>query len=385
MYKKNILFLTFFSIIFAQPLLAQKKGKNKSTSKKIVKNTSSKKEKKSNNQENAETPVKKEKTCQEKYNACMDKYCINEYGIRYNCETSYDSFDTVNIDKNKIRVGHDLFSYATGSCLNVLKSCELSKRDDIVNQYKAQIATDFLTKNYIDARNYTGEEASQEALQNYIACMEPLCGPSFSDCFKISAVERRASQCESVLKSTGRPLAVKRAFYDKIEELNRNFCKQKGGYIDYDTKICKVEVVFGKPRYKWKDGIPSLVEDDPLEKELAKRHFNVGEMVECTQAYFSTFYEENENMEKGIVKVVQGASRILTGVGYIVGGVFATIFSGGSKKDLIGSGVKMTANGIADTIDGAVILDDGEKMGACYIDGKYLAPINTYFRINILQ
>ena len=51
----------------------------------------------------------------------MDKYCINEYGIRYNCETSYDSFDTVNIDKNKIRVGHDLFSYATGSCLNVLK------------------------------------------------------------------------------------------------------------------------------------------------------------------------------------------------------------------------------------------------------------------------
>ena len=47
MYKKSILFLTFFSITFAQPLFAQKKGKSKSSSKKIAKNTSSKKEKKS--------------------------------------------------------------------------------------------------------------------------------------------------------------------------------------------------------------------------------------------------------------------------------------------------------------------------------------------------
>ena len=111
----------------------------------------------------------------------------------------------------------------------------------------------------------------------------------------------------------------------------------------------------------------------------------MGEMVECTQSYFATFYEENDNFAKGIVKLAQGVTRAVAGVVCTVVGVVATAFSGGAAKGLVGSGVKMFTNGVADTIDGAVILDDGQKDGACYIGGKYVAPMNQYFRINIVQ
>ena len=384
MIKKVVILTTTCIVFISAPMFAKKIARNikNSKSKAVSKTQTATKENKS---QTPQVEKVKELTCLEKFNNCMDKVCLNSQGIRYNCSSSIDSFDTVKIGENKIRVGSDLYTYAKGSCNSTLKSCELKDRNSIETQYKAQIQTDVLTKNYMDAMAYSGEEASQQALDEFVQCMQPLCGPSFSDCFKISAVERRSSQCEQVLQKTGRPLAVKKAFYDELEKLNKDFCKKSSGYIDFDTKVCKVEVVFGKPRYKWDNGVAYLVQDDPLETELAKRYFNMGEMVECTQSYFATFYEENDNFAKGIVKLAQGVTRAVAGVVCTVVGVVATAFSGGAAKGLVGSGVKMFTNGVADTIDGAVILDDGQKDGACYIGGKYVAPMNQYFRINIVQ
>lgn len=330
------------------------------------------------------TPVKT-KTCQEKFNDCMDKVCINDQGIRYNCSSSYDTFDTVTKDGNKIRLGSDLYTYAKGTCISVLKSCELQDRNNIENQYKAQIQTDFLSKNYFDVMTYTGEEAKAETLQEYVECMKPLCGENFSDCFSITAVERRAPQCEKILSKTARPLAVKKAFYDELENMNRTFCSQTGGYIDFDKKNCKVEVVIGKPKTFWKDGVEYLDDSYEMEAEFARRYFNFGEIVECTQEYFSTFYEENNDFKKGIVKMASGITKAVAGVAVTVVGAIATAYTGGAAKGLIGSGVKMMTKGTANALEGYIILDSGEKKGACYINNKYVAPLGQYFKINFMQ
>ncbi|MGN0929507.1 MAG: hypothetical protein ACI4N3_02605 [Alphaproteobacteria bacterium] len=387
MYKKVVIISTFFFFIgnsFVYAKVNTKKSVKSSNSK--TKSSTTKKVSLSANIENTtETSKNIELTCQEKFNDCMDNVCINTQGIRYNCSSSYDSFDTVEKDGNKIRVGSDLYTYAKGMCLSILKSCELKDRNDIENQYKAQIQTDFLTKNYMDAMAYSGEAASIEALQKYTACMQPLCGDNFTDCFSINAVERRASQCESVLSNTGRPLAVKKAFYEELENMNKTFCSNTGGYIDVDKKICKVEVTIGKPKTIWKNGVEYLDPNLSLEKEFTKKYFNVGEVVECTQEYFSTFYEENEGFAKGVIKMASGITKAVAGVVVTVVGAVASVYTGGAAKGLIGSGVKMVTGGTADALDGYVAIDNGEKKGACYINKKYVAPLGQYFKINFMQ
>lgn len=399
MYKKVVTVSIFFCCVWTCSICAKINNARNSKSE-IGKNTSSASSRSSIAKKNSvavstkdtakdatasKTPQEIEKSCQERFNDCMDNVCINEQGIRYNCSSSYDSFDTITKNGNSIRVGSDLYTYAKGSCLSVLKSCDLKDRNDIENQYKAQIQTDFLTKNYMDAMAYSGEAAATDALKKYIECMSPLCGNNFKDCFTISAVERRASQCESVLSSTGRPLAVKKAFYEELENMNKQLCLQTGGYIDFDKKICKVEVIIGKPKTTWKDGVESMDPSGALDKEFAKRHFNVGEIVECTQEYFSTFYEENEDFAKGVVKMAAGITKAVAGVVVTVVGAVATAFSGGAAKGLIGSGIKMTLNGTANTLDGYTVVDSGEKKGACYINNKYVAPLGQYFKINFMQ
>ncbi|MBD5405653.1 hypothetical protein HDR59_03845 [bacterium] len=397
MYKKIFIIYTVFFFVGNYSLFAKtnkarsvKSSKAKSASSTSEKTTTanSKKtttSKKTESTSSNEEGTQVEYTCQEKFNNCMDKVCINDLGIRYNCSTSVDSFDTVEKDGNKIRLGNDLYTYAKGTCISVLNSCELKDRNRIETEYKAQIQTDVLTKNYLDIMAYTGEEAAAEALQEYKDCMQPLCGDAFTDCFSINAVERRSPKCENVLSKTGRPQAVKRAFYEELENLNKEYCSNSGGYIDYDKKKCKIEVVIGKPKTTWKDGVEYIDPDGTLDKEFTRKYFNIGEIVECTQEYFSTFYEENPNRLKGIIKMASGITKAVAGVVTTVVGAIATAFSGGAAKGLIGSGVKMATHGSADAIDGYITLDSGNKKGACYINKKYVAGLGQYFKINFMQ
>lgn len=395
MYKKVATISTFFFFVGSYFVFAKTNNVRsvKSSNGKVISSVSSRSSitKKSSLPSNIEDPNLfepskiTEKTCQEKFNECMDNICINNQGIRYNCSSSYDSFDTVEKNGNKIRVGSDLYTYAKGTCLSLLNSCELKDRNNIENSYKAQIQTDFLTKNYMEAMAYSGETVAKESLQKYTECMRPLCGNNFTDCFSINAVERRASQCESVLSGTGRPLAVKKAFYEELENMNKQLCSQTGGYIDFDKKNCKVEVIIGKPKTTWKDGVEYLDPNGALDIEFARKYFNVGELVECTQEYFSTFYEENEGFAKGVVKMASGITKAVAGVVVTVVGAIATVYTGGAAKGLIGSGVKMATSGTADALDGYIAIDSGEKKGACYINNKYVAPLGQYFKINFMQ
>ncbi len=327
-----------------------------------------------------ENNQKIELSCEEKFFNCMDGVCLNNQGIRFNCSQTLDTFETIQKDGNNIRLGNDLYTYAKGTCLSVLKSCELKDQNTIENRYKAQIQTDLLTKNYMDAMAYNGEKASQEALQSYIQCMQPLCGTNFKDCLTISNIERRASKCENVLEKTNRKLAVKKAFYEEMEKLNISYCQSMNGTIDYDDKICKVKVVFGVPKTSWEDGVEYIDPNGAMEKELTSKMFNVGEVVECTQEYFATFYEENENKAKGIVQMISGITKA-------VGGVVTTIVGAvlGGNTSLIGSGIKLMTSGTADSLDGYIKIDNGTKKGACYINNKYVAPMGQYFKINFMQ
>lgn len=381
--KKRVILTLFLLTNLSHNLYAKSSSKNirvkNSRTISVQKNTSNTTTSSSKNSSLNNSNDNSELSCEQKFFSCMDNVCLDNNGIRANCSSSYDSFETIQKDGNSIRVGNDLYTYAKGSCIDVLNSCELKDRNDFENNYKAKIQTDFLTKNYMEAMAYTGEEASQEALQQYILCMQPLCGNNFKDCFSISNVERRAPKCENVLEKTKTPLAVKKAFYEEMERLNLDFCKNVDGYIDYDTKICKVKVVFGVPKTTWKNGVEYLDVKDGFSKELTSKYFNVGEIVECTQEYFSTFYEENNNFAKGIVQMATGITKAVGGVVLTVAGAIY------ANKDLIGSGVKLITHGTADSLEGYIKVDDGTKKGACYINNQYVAPLNQYFKINIIQ
>lgn len=338
-----------------------------------------------------EPPAARQPSCTDEYESCMDRVCKNEHAARYECDSSLDaieadpvdgsvSFGSRKIDGNDVRFGNDMYAYAKGSCIAKLKSCKLEERNSVEVAYKTKISRDMLTKGYFDAMSYNGEEAAAGALDAYAQCMGQFCGPGFSDCLSVAAVERRAPKCDPILKAIGRPMAVKKAFFTKLEQINVEICKSSTGYVDFDTKKCKVKVVFGKPTAKFEEGMPVLT--GKMEKYITEQTFNVGEIVECTQSYFATFYEDKPDFWHGVTQAAKGVVKTIHGAGVIVLSVIPFTAPIGQALGGIGGGVSHMLTGTADMVEGGVRMMQGQEKGACFINGELVAALYEIFKIN---
>ena len=328
-------------------------------------------------------------TCQEKFNLCMDNVCVNSLGIRSDCDTSIDSFETVDKDGEKFRIGSDLYTFARGVCNDTLKSCELKERNHIETVYKAKIKEDTITKAYLDAVMAGSDETQQAVLQEYFECMAPFCGTNFSDCFTIKNVERRAPNCEKVLSKTSKPLTVKGMFYKKLEDARSEFCKNSGGYVDYDSKICNIAVSYGSLE-KIKDGEGKEYYTGKMSKFVAKKYFKVGEIVECTQEYFNATNTHKPFLERGLLDMAMGTVKSIAGAALIVVGVLGTIFSWGSASvqtvPMIMNGASLMAKGTASKLNGAAKLNTDVRVeSGCFINGDAVVPMGQYFKVNFVN
>jgi len=321
--------------------------------------------------------------CALHFNLCMDNICGDKFRSRANCSETIDSFETITFLDQKIRVGRDLYDFAKGSCMGAFTNCPLAERNKVENAYRIQIQSDVVSRAYAEAMAYTGEGAAREALMEYAGCMAPLCGGTgFPLCTTIAEIDRRAPKCEAILKKTARPLAVKRDFLDTIMEMMEEGCRSGGGSVDYETKRCSVKVEFGMPEIirKGKDRFPSGRMTGPA---LASRTFMVGEMAECTQEYFSITHKVNHQEKQAKTKTGFGIGKAVLGSVAIVGGAILSI-AGGAGVPLIGAGIAMAGDGAADIMEGKVMMESGQREGACFINGKYAAWIGEFFRVGLM-
>jgi hypothetical protein len=319
----------------------------------------------------------------------MDNICGDKFRSRANCSETVDSFDTVNILDQKIRVGRDLYDFAKGSCMGAFTNCPLAERNRVEKAYQIQIQSDVINKAYAEAMAYTGEAAEREALMEYSGCMALLCGGvSFPQCSTVAEIDRRAPRCEHILKKTDRPLAVKRDFLETIIEAAEDNCREGGGSVNYETKKCSVKVDFGMPETirKGKQTFYSGRMDGPV---LATRTFMVGEIVECTQEYFSITHKVNHMEKKAKIKTGFGIGKLVLGQLAIAAGIVIAIFSWGAATPLImpliGNGVSLSGDGTASIMEGnAMMKMGGVREGACFINGKYVAGIGYFFRVGLM-
>ena len=411
MKKIFLTFLTVYSffiqttiVTFAKPQSRHLAGKNNKLKKRIAKKQNSSGNKKTETKlkllENIKTePLNKEETkanltCEEKYNICMDNVCKNDEGIRYYCDKSIDSFETVTRDNEKFRIGNDLYTFALEICDATLNSCSLKEQNHIKTTYEAQIKEDLLTKNYIDAIKAESDKTVTDLFNEYESCMKNLCGDYFSDCFTIKNIERRSENCKTILSKTSRPLAVKKMFYDKMFKTRGEFCKKMGGTIHSDTKKCKINVSYGTPEIIKINGQKKY--SGKATKIAQTKMFNYGEIVECTQEFFSTNNTYKPGFMEGIKKLVFSGIRIISGLGVLIAGAVESAaaavgaaFTGGvSSFGLVHStsmmlnGGSLMCKGVADGLNGAVLLNTDVKEGACFINNKFVAPMNQYFKID---
>ena len=392
--KKIICFLVSLNLIFPSGIVYSQRRASSASSR--VKRATTKSNNKKSNSRSQSSNVKTGTeggnegglTCEEKYNLCMDNVCLNEQGIRYLCDTATDSFDTVDRDGEKFRVGNDLYTFAKGVCESTLKSCDLKERNHIQTAYMAKIKEDLLTKNYLDAMNAASDETQREVLDELIQCMAPLCGNYFSDCFTIKNIERRIGSCDTILNKSSRPLTVKKMFYEEIENQRKEVCSSVDGYVDYDTKVCKVTVSYGKPEIIESDD-GQVMATGKMKKEVASRIFNMGEIVECTQEYFSTTSEKKPFLRDAIKDFAFGAVKSVAGAALVVVGAAATAFTFGAGSietvPMIMNGASLICKGAASTLNGAVKMNITVKEGGCFINKKYVAPMGSYFKVNFMN
>ncbi|MDR0367039.1 MAG: hypothetical protein LBH41_00485, partial [Rickettsiales bacterium] len=187
-------------------------------------------------------------TCAEHFDLCMDNICAGDMGSTYQCSSTNDDFEFVERGGMNVRVGLELYNFARTTCLGALKTCSLAERGHVENAYKSKVQKDMLTKNYVEAMRYSGEEAAEEAKAAYKECMGGICGPGFFDCFTLAGIERRAPSCEPALQSTARAASVKKSFYEEMEKLFAKMCSGGGGEVRYDNKKCEITVKFGVPQ-----------------------------------------------------------------------------------------------------------------------------------------
>ena len=188
-------FIQTTSICFAKLQSRHLSRKNNKTKKRTAKNQPISQNKTTEiitKPEISKTETKANLTCKDKFNICMDNVCKNDDGIRYYCDKSIDSFETVTRDNEKFRIGNDLYTFALEVCDATLNSCPLKEQNHIKTTYEAQIKEDLLTKNYIEAMKAASDETVTELFNEYSSCMQNLCGSYFSDCFTIKEIERRS-------------------------------------------------------------------------------------------------------------------------------------------------------------------------------------------------
>ena len=400
MFRKILTLLIAVNLVFLPEIsFAQKRSSTRA--KKVNSRNSTQNEKNSSQTKNSINTVSqqtnkeensdegKKLTCQEKFDLCMDNVCVNKLGIRSDCDTSIDTFETIEKDGEKFRIGNDLYTFARGVCNDTLKSCDLKERNHIETVYKAKIKEDTLTKNYLDAVMAGSDETQQAVLQEYFECMAPLCGNNFSDCFTIKNVERRAPNCQSVLSKTSKPLTVKGMFYKKLEEARSEFCKNSGGYLDYNSKICNIAVSYGSlEKIKGADGKEYYT--GKMSKFVAKKYFKVGEIVECTQEYFNVMNTEKPLFERGILDMAMGAVKSVAGAALVVVGVLGTIFSWGAGSvetvPMIMNGASLMAKGTASTLNGAAKLNTDVRIeSGCFINDTFASYMGQYFKVNFIN
>ncbi|MCR5506596.1 MAG: hypothetical protein K6F04_01970, partial [bacterium] len=255
--------------------------------------------------------------------------------------------------------------------------------------YKAKIKEDTLTQNYIEAMNAGSDETQITVLNEYAECMSTVCGINFSNCFTIKNVERRAPTCAGVLAKTSKPLTVKGMFYRQMENMRADMCKKSGGSVNYDSKICEVEVSYGSAeKIKGEDGKEYY--SGKMSKFVAKKSFKVGEIVECTQEYFNTMNTEKPNLGRGLLDIGMGALKSVAGVALIVVGAIATVGSFGSASiesvPMIMNGASLVCKGAGSTLNGAVKINTDVRVdSACFINGDYVVPMGTYFKVNFIN
>ncbi len=383
----NIALLPEISFAQKKPSSKQRKANGRSLSQAKKKSSSTKTSEKSDKKQTEEnTSENSTLTCEEKYDLCMDNVCVNELGVRSDCDSSIDSFETVNKDGEKFRVGSDLYTFARGVCSDTLKSCELKERNHIETTYKAKIIEDSLTKNYLEAVNSASDETQEAVLKEYMECMAPLCGANFSNCFTIKNVERRASNCQNVLAKTSKPLTVKGMFYKKLQEERENICKNSGGYVDYDSKICTVDVTYGSLE-KLKDEEGKFYYSGKMTKFVAKKMFKVGEIVECTQEYFNAMNTDKPFLARGLKDIAMGAVKSVAGVALVVAGAVATVGTVGlasaNSTPMIANGASLICKGSATTLNGVVKINTDVRVeSGCFINGKAVSLMGQYFKVN---
>jgi len=384
--KKNIiLFFSVLTFFTSDNSFAQKRVSTARRKSNVNTNTPNKKPK----EEPSSNTAIESLTCEEKYNLCMDNACVNKAGIRTDCDTSIDSFQTVVRDGEEFRIGNDLYTFARGICEETLKSCELKERNHIETVYKAKIKEDTLTKNYLDAISAGSDETQQLAFQEYLECMGGVCGNMFADCFTIKNIERRAVSCEKVLSKTAKPLTVKGMFYKKMEEARNNLCANSGGYVDNFSKVCNIEVTYGTPEIlQTKDGEEHL--SGKIDKAVAKKSFKIGEIVECTQEYFSTQNFKKQDLGRTWIDFVGGGVKIVSGVALAVAGAIGTVASVGiasvETAPMMANGGALILKGSASIINGSIKANYKERENsACFINGNYVVPMGQYFKVNFVN
>ena len=199
MLKKSIVwYLSFAMVLLPEFSFAQRKTESSLRTRKTSRQSPSKKTKTTEKKEVAKAPPVSNSskevegvslTCEEKYNLCMDNVCVNENRSRTYCDTSIDDLKTVDKDGEKFRIGNDLYTFARGVCSETLHSCDLKERNHIETAYKAKIKEDTLTQSYIEAINAGSDETQIAVLDEYMECMNNVCGTNFSDCFTIKNIE----------------------------------------------------------------------------------------------------------------------------------------------------------------------------------------------------
>ncbi|MCL2439558.1 MAG: hypothetical protein FWD15_03540 [Alphaproteobacteria bacterium] len=364
--------------------------------------------------------------CVDDFESCMDQICGNPDlgGSTFECSTTLSEMRSVSRLGETHRVGGDLLTFARASCLPALMSCPLAKRNSAEQAYLRRIQTDMLAMNFMTAIHYAGEDAREDVIDEYRDCMAEYCGEDFANCMTLKDMDRRAVRCEPILANSPYRNAIKRAFYQEMQEASIAACESYGGTQKAGKDSCEIIVVLALPIIKetkqtvctkanaeqteclkWETmTLPDLQNAKPG-KVLAQQTVRIGEVVECTQEYFDTRYTVQTHAKQAGMKKIVGAVKTVGGAALIVGGAFSTALGAavatvgnviapgaavavgaaiaGAGVSMIGAGVGFTAKGLGDISDAKALALHFKKQGACFINGRFVVGIEQYFQITL--
>ena len=126
-----------------------------------------------------------------------------------------------------------------------------------------------------------------------------------------------------------------------------------------------------------------------MTKSVATRTFNIGEIVECTQEYFSAMNTDKPFLARGIKDLAMGAVKSVAGVALVVAGAVATVGTFGAASanttGMIANGASLVCKGSATTLNGMVKINTDVKVDSgCFINGKAVSFMGQYFKVNYM-